>query len=337
MHAPEPAIAAATNPRAVQRRLAVLLSDRNLIGLDGPTIEAIRVGATEPARVAAAAVIEGTSLQAHPIADVSESAFGAFLDGTQSSKVIRYDDGVPIVHGTVGAAIRVRHDRRLTTWARDVESSVYVPRARMSPVANAALERLAIRVVDTTAAHPVGNTPEHPFALLDAAIHAVQREREALEQRLAVRWSGEQSSPLFIDGGISGDPTLARAELAVGVIKSHQLLYAQGNDLRVVLGLGAGERSSVFRIESPHPRRTPVASWYLRLRSSAGNDPMWGLVRVEIAVPAVSDPLALSERANTVSRWILAEGAPLALPDSRWHTMAYGIRDCEQFLNAISS
>jgi len=36
-----------------------------------------------------------------------------------------------------------------------------------------------------------------------------------------------------------------------------------------------------------------------------------------------------------VSRWILGEAAPLALPDARWDKMVYGVRDCEEFLRAI--
>ncbi len=43
----------------------------------------------------------------------------------------------------------------------------------------------------------------------------------------------------------------------------------------------------------------------------------------------------MTERADEVSRWVLAETAPLALPDGRWDKMAYGIRDCEEFLKAI--
>jgi hypothetical protein len=42
-----------------------------------------------------------------------------------------------------------------------------------------------------------------------------------------------------------------------------------------------------------------------------------------------------SERAAEFSRWVLAEALPLAVPDSRWDKMVYGIRDCEEFLRAI--
>jgi len=56
-------------------------------------------------------------------------------------------------------------------------------------------------------------------------------------------------------------------------------------------------------------------------------------VRVEIAHDTPSE---LGERADEVSRWLLAEATPLALPDSRWDRMAYGIRDSEEFLRAIT-
>jgi hypothetical protein len=64
---------------------------------------------------------------------------------------------------------------------------------------------------------------------------------------------------------------------------------------------------------------------------------MWGLVRVEAADRGAGEPPeAFTRRADCVSRWILAEASPLALPDGRWDKMVYGIRDCEEFLRAIA-
>lgn len=127
---------------------------------------------------------------------------------------------------------------------------------------------------------------------------------------------------------------MATAPCAVGVIKSHRTLYVDGGALRAVLALRRGQRSTAFRVASS--RRTPVASWYLRLRDPAGRDPMWGLVRVEAADRGVGEsPEALTRRADQISRWILAEATPLALPDGRWDKMVYGIRDCEEFLRAV--
>jgi hypothetical protein len=90
----------------------------------------------------------------------------------------------------------------------------------------------------------------------------------------------------------------------------------------------------VIRVEAYH--RTAVASWYLRVRDASGQDPMWGLLRVETAMPEVgATPQAIADHANRVSRWVLAELMPLSLPDSRWDKMVYGIRDCEEFLRAL--
>jgi hypothetical protein len=67
------------------------------------------------------------------------------------------------------------------------------------------------------------------------------------------------------------------------------------------------------------------------LRDPAGRSPLFGLVRVDVS-PQTAD---LTARADLVSRWLLAERAPVALPDQRWDVMVYGIRECEQYLTAI--
>ena len=122
-----------------------------------------------------------------------------------------------------------------------------------------------------------------------------------------------------------------RARCAVGVVKSHRTLYAEGDALSVVFRLGEGERTTVFAIEPS--RRTPVASWYLRLRDATGRDPTFGLLRVEVALDTADN---LTPRADEVSRWLLAETSPIAMPDARWDRLAYGIRDSEEFLRAIT-
>ena len=110
-----------------------------------------------------------------------------------------------------------------------------------------------------------------------------------------------------------------------------QKIYAVDEAIEVVLRLGRAERTSVFLIEPA--RRTAVASWYLRMRDPAGRDPMFALVRVEVAREPAED---ITARADEVSRWLLAETAPLAMPDARWDRMVYGVRDSEEFLRAIT-
>jgi hypothetical protein len=216
-----------------------------------------------------------------------------------------------------------------------VERRVYAPCAYLPVRAREAVRALGLALVDTTQPGDDGEVPPpHPLALLDRAVHFVQADRERVERELAEAWCRSEDAPLFVDGSIQGSERVATAGCVAGVVKTHRTLYADGDALRVVLALPPAHRSSVFRVALG--RRTPVASWYLRLREPAGYDPMWGLVRVEAALPDAADPPeALTERADLVSRRVLAEVTPLALPDGRWDKMVYGIRDCEEFLRAV--
>jgi hypothetical protein len=293
------------------------------------------VADAQPPRLVRAEVVEGGGMRARRVFGDPLVAFAAFLDGTQASHVVAYADGFPIVLGTVAAVIRLRRNRRLTTWNRPVvRRRLYAPVGMLSAAWNSAIEALDIEIVDTTPSDTGDETGPHPFTLRDVAVHRVQQDREGAEQTLAERWCHHERDPIFIDGGISGSEKVAVSSCTVGVVKSHRTLYADGAGLQAVLRLRRGERSSVFRITSP--KRTTVASWYLRLRDNCGHDPMWGLVRVEIAHPPRPEESRVGARADEVSRWILAEVAPLTLPDARWDKMAYGIRDCEEFLRAVT-
>jgi len=323
---------AALNVRTVQRQLAALLPEARPAGIGESTLEVAGQGMDAP-RLISATVLEKGPLRAHRVFDPPAAAFQAFLDGTQRSEVASYVGGVPLVLGHAAAVVRERRNRRMHTWATPlVETRVYCPRAMLSTSAWASLRSLyGEQLVDTSEGDV--DLTSHPFALRDAAVHRVQSHREGLEQRLAERWCAREREPLFIDGGISGSEAVAVSSCTVGVVKSHRTLYAEGEALAKVFALEHRERSSVFRITSP--KRTTVASWYLRLRDPRGHDPMWGLVRVEVAYPSADVMDRIGERADEVSRWILAEASPLALPDARWDKMVYGVRDCEEFLRAI--
>lgn len=323
--------------RSAQRSLQAWSPELPLPSEGGATLEAL-ASATEPPRLVSAPVVEDHALRGRRVAGDPEVGFAAFLDGIQRSRVLAYHDGLPVVFGVVAAAIRVRVNRRLRSWvgAPLVERRVYLPQAYLPPELAAHFRADGLEVVDSTAVVPDQAVPiRHPLALLDRAVHLVQEDRERAEQQLAERWCALEGAPIFIDGGLNKSELVARSPCAVGVVKSHRTLYVEGPALDRVFRLRRGERSSVFRI--PSSRRTPVASWYLRLRDPAGHDPLFGLVRVEAAdAEHAGEPReALTARADRLSRWILAECAPLALPDGRWDRMMYGIRDCEEYLRAV--
>jgi len=96
-----------------------------------PTLESM-VRPDEAPRLAPSPGIEQTDrLGMREVPGELHAGFAAFLDGMQSSRVVRYVDGVPIVHGTVAAVIRVRLERRMVTWHPGpvVRSRMYMPRA----------------------------------------------------------------------------------------------------------------------------------------------------------------------------------------------------------------
>jgi hypothetical protein len=303
----------------------------------GPSLETT-VTPPEPPRVIQSDVIESTTVRAHRIADPPAIGFDAFLDGAQESKVIHYADGVPIVFGRVAAVVRQRVLRRMVTWKRPLcRSRLYIPRDLVPPTLWMRVVDAGFDAVDTSDRDSGGNwSPEdpHPFALAQRALEAVKRDREGAERQLAEEWCVTQPETLFLDGSIATSNRVAAAPNVIGVIKSHRTLYVAGAAMRVVQSLPVNHRSSVIRVEAYH--RTSVASWYLRIRDCVGQDPMWGLLRVETALPDIGEsPKAIAEHANLISRWILAELMPLSLPDSRWDKMVYGIRDCEEFLRSL--
>jgi hypothetical protein len=291
-----------------------------------PTLERLE-GAHEAPRVIDAQVVENATV-ARLVPGAPTPAFAAFLDGVQESRVVRVVRGVPIVWGRVAAVIRQRSKRRLATWQSPiVECRFYAPLPALDAQTRNALADVPL--VDTSRSDDDAVLSRHPMHVIEQALHAVQRDRERAERTLAEQWCGAMRDPLLVDGSISGSDIVAAHSCAVGVVKSHRQLYASAALLDLILGLACGERTPVVRIA---PRnRTPVHSWYLRLRDGVAHDALWGIVRVEVAESP--EPAA---RADEVSRWVLAERAPLALPDARWDRMAYPVRDCEEFLRAIS-
>jgi hypothetical protein len=296
------------------------------VGSTAPTLERLE-GMHDAPRVIDAQVVENATV-ARPILGIPTAVFAAFLDGVQESRVVRVVRGVPIVWARVAAVIRRRVNRQLGTWERPiVECGLYAPLSALDGATRAALSDTPI--VDTSESADNTLLSRHPAHVIEVALHAVQRDRERAESALAARWCQTVGEPLLVDGSISGSEVVARHACTVGVVKSHRQLYASSSVLDVLLGLGSGERTPVMRI-SPR-NRSPVHSWYIRLRNGVAHDALWGIVRVEVAES--ENPTA---RADEVSRWILAERVPLALPDSRWDRLAYPVRECEEYLRAIT-
>lgn len=280
-------------------------------------------------RLETATPVEGSDIAVRAVTAAPVAGFGAFLDGIQRSQVVAHVRGVPLVQGAVAAAIRLRVDRKLRSWTPPLRSrALYAPVAALPPeVASGIAEHCTL--VDTLE-DDADLALRHPADLAARALTAIQRARESAELDLAERWCARGEGTLLVDGGIAGRERVALSPWVVGAVKSHRTLYVSGDALPLIFGLREGERTTAVVLASP--RRRPVATWYLRLRNLGARGPLAGLVRLEVAL---DDPATVAARADLVSRWMLAERAPVALPDARWDVMVYGIHECEQYLSAI--
>lgn len=283
----------------------------------GP-LEARRVPA-DPPRIAPAAPIEHGFFSRVVRGDVTP-VFKGFLDGVQESRVIAWlPSGVPVVLVTVGAvALQRDADRRLVTTAAGarIRRAFVLPRALTDDATWSALAAAA-PVEDSG----VEGALQHPDTLLANAVECADRMRGAEEKGAAEDWIRSAAGPLAADGSLASLGLAAQSSMVVGIVKSHRTLYVDSADLPELFALAVGSRTRAFA-------RGETCSWYLRLRETTRANPLHGVVRLEVVRPDGD----ATERADDVSRWVMAERTPIALPDARWDVMSYGIARCEAYL-----
>jgi hypothetical protein len=315
---------APASTRALVRVARDIAGVSNTSGGDGEPLEGRLFDAGAPARVAPAAVCEsGPLVRAVPGNAVAGVA--AFLDGVQESRAAAWPSGVPIVIASLGAVVLKRVNGSLVLSDRGVRTRrvFLAPRDRLD---DAIWQRLAANAeIEDTGADA---NEHHPEALLLRAVHTAETLRAEMERDLAQSWIGAHDEVLYADGGIGGLGGAARSPYVVGVVKSHRTIHVEVDSIPVLFALREGERTSVRLLDPASSRRPAVWTWYLRLRTPLPSDPFHGLVRIEVA-PEAAEP---TDRADDVSRWVLAERSPIALPDGRWDVMAYGIARCEAYL-----
>nr|MBA2628124.1 hypothetical protein [Gemmatimonadales bacterium] len=244
----------------------------------------------------------------------------AFLDGVQRSEVVGYVGSAPIILADVAAAVRERRDRTLRTAA--------VGRRTVAIGRPAALEALEGELPAADLIQLPNDEPTHPVRDLNAAARLVDQARGALEVAIGRTYrDADATSWLVIDGSLGQSPHRAADAFALGVVKSHLSLPFEGEELERYLRLPHAHRTSIFAPASHHV--APVRAWALRLWPWEGRDLFHGLVRIEVA-PANGNPAS----ADRISRWLLAERAPISAPDPRWDRLLYGIHSVEQYLRA---
>lgn len=279
-------------------------------------------GRREEAEIQPAQLLEGDHVTAIPVGDAEPwPERVAFLDGIQHAEVVGYSGASPLIAATVAAAVRERSDRVLRTVVARRRRLVVGRPAVLSAAGDAIGTREPLALPDRDPAHPI-----REMALAGVVVDAA---RGALEVEVATLYRAESAGWLVIDGSLAESPAWALDQRMVGVAKSHAALPFEGNDLEAYLRLPVGHRSPIFQ---PASRQlAPVRAWALRLWPWEGKDLLHGLVRIEVS-PANGTP----ERADQVSRWLLAERAPISAPDPRWDRMLYGVRSVEEYLKATA-
>ena len=278
-----------------------------------------------------------------------------FLDGVQSSREIGRIGMAPVVVATVAAAIINRCDRRFSRMPMKtptVVQAVILPRstgdesiealwqllleAGFSELGAEEVPSSSYLVLDSTEFMGEELDPSDYVGMRERASVRVRAIRERLEGGMLRNWELDDRTLEDPDTWIAVDGQLKEIResnrRAVGLIKSVARPEFVGKDVGMLLDLEPGMRTTSF-VPDWQLRRAPGehrTSWYLRVwPRQPGADALGSLMRVE----APRD--TPSETVDEITRWVLAERAPLAKPDPRWPAMIYPIHYVEKLLKPL--
>jgi hypothetical protein len=278
-----------------------------------------------------------------------------FLDGVQSSREMGRIEMAPVIVATVAAAIVNRCDKRFSRIPLKsppvLVQAVILPRSTGDAKVEAFWEVLLEAGFSELGSD---ETPSSPHLVLDSAEYMdetdpsdyvgmrerarvrVRALRERLEGGMLREWELDDRTLEDRDAWIAVDGQLENIResnrRAIGLIKSVARPEFVGKDVGMLLDLEPGMRTTSFIPDwqiglDPGKQRT---SWYLRMwPPQRGADALGSLMRVE--APRDMEPDQIDE----ISRWILAERAPLAKPDPRWPAMIYPIHYVEKILKPL--
>ena len=278
-----------------------------------------------------------------------------FLDGVQSSREIGRIGMSPVIVATVAAAIVNRCDRRFSRMPLEeppvVVQAVILPRSAGEPSVEAFWDLLMEAGFSEFGPEDI---PSSPHLIMDSAEYMAEADpsdyvgmrerarvrvralRERLEGEMLRQWEMDDRTLEDSDAWIAVDGQLKDIResnrRAVGLIKSVARPEFVGKDVGMLLDLEPGMRTTSFVPDwqlrrDLSERRT---SWYLRMwPPQRGADALGSLMRIE--APRDTEP----EQIDEISRWVLAERAPLAKPDPRWPAMIYPIHYVEKILKPL--
>ncbi len=272
-----------------------------------------------------AELVEGARFETRDVPELGYSGFDHFLDGAQRSWLVAYHGLYPIYYSVTCAAVLPRIERQVLPPDDQNYANV---RAFFGYLLPSLPEFQELRsLADEVRSVGSGKDPS-PADIGDKIMNAISDRRDELERKLAREFRG---GALLVDGGIGRSlQDEADSRVVVGVVKSHRKQYfASEERASLVVSMKPGMRSSVFLREQGVNDDLAPYSFYLKLHDREGQGPFFGLVRVEM--PPLEE---FVDRADEIAGWILAERAPLSLPDPRYDRMLYPIRLVEQYLKS---
>ncbi len=277
-----------------------------------------------PAPFAAAEPVEGSEIVAVAVgAPPSTSRDAAFADGIQRYVVEGRIGVTPIVRAYVGAAVLDRNDRALVPVQHDAEEFIVAPLERLTDATIARLRETGLAVRDCRVSER-----DHPILDVQLAVKEIERRRQRAEVRVVREFRRKHPDRwIVVDGSLRAYDDSLRSSRLLGVIKSHETQFLAGVDLETALTLGPGYRTTVFRRIGD--RENTIFSWYLRLWDWAGQDILFGLLRVERERGA-----RVLDEVEELSQWLLGERSPMSTPDFRWDRLLYPIHEVENYLKA---
>ncbi len=287
--------------------------------------------------------------------DEGTSQLCYFLDGVQSSREIGRINMSPVIVSTVAAAIVNRCERRFSRMPLEsppvVVQAVILPRSAGDAGVEAFWELLLAagfselapdeiptspHLVLDSAEYIGGTDPSDYVGMRESARGRVRTLRERLEGGMLRQWEGDDRVLEDSDAWIAVDGQLSDVResnrRAIGLIKSVARPEFVGKDVGMLMDLEPGMRTTSFvpDWQLRRERSKQRTSWYLRMwPPQRGADALGSLMRVEAARDTAP------EQVDEISRWILAERAPLAKPDPRWPAMIYPIRYVEKILKPL--
>lgn len=272
-------------------------------------------------------LVQSTNLvgnTSRPVSEVTPAPMGYFQDGIQRTILIGnlYIGSLALtVHYSVVASGILRlSDSGFRIWDHiKVQESILVPFGLLG-------ESLGPPFVDLETSEPY-----YEKMRLQAA-YTSRKLRHRIEAEHLADWHQKTGGNEYIlcDGSLwhlPGDSPARRS--CIGVTKEFHPIFFPVDRQQSYMNLPPGHRSPSFTFHPPNSSDAPLASFFLRLHSPRGKDPLFGLVRAEFSPD--SDPETTADR---IAAGIYLQRYPATYPMVKWDRLLYAFRVCAEFLAA---